>query len=148
MKQGLIRLRSRGRSRLAGSCVGAVIALAALAPAASADPGTPGVHSAQVGVYGQSGVGGETIGGAPAPETQRGAAPAGEEQGVSPTTVGGQPGSGSAPASASGPTSMPFTGFLAGGVLAIGLLLLIGGLLLRMVAGMRARGQGPLPTQQ
>jgi hypothetical protein len=43
---------------------------------------------------------------------------------------------------------MPFTGFLAGGVLAIGLLLLIGGLLLRMVAGMRARGQGPLPTQQ
>jgi hypothetical protein len=115
-----------------------VIALLLLAPAAGAEPGTPGVSAAQVGVYGQSGVGGQTIGQTPS----QGQLPG---QGSGPTAGKEQGADAGAPAEAQtqasvGKGGLPFTGFLAAAVLGVGLLLLAGGALLRSLATFRRSG--------
>jgi hypothetical protein len=117
------------RTLAALGCAGLLVGLPAVA---IADPGSPGVNSAQNGNY--RGPTGPTVLGEQ-PDTAPGTKGDQGVQGESPVIT---PASDSAPVQdeGGGVRSLPFTGLAIGGVLAAGLtLLLLGGGLRRLVPG-------------
>src|SRR4051812_15869003 len=95
------------------AALGALAALAAAPAVASADPGTPAVHSAGKAVYGPGILGNQPGGSA------KGVISSGNEA----ASAGNVPSSGNV-------TSLPFTGYAAGTVLLLGLAMALAGALL------------------
>ena len=116
-----------------GSLLVAIVACLALVVAApaSADPGAPGLHSSQAGVYPLSDVEGDQLGGGENPS------PA-ESPAIQPAAAGGS-GSSDPDATPANTSSLPFTGYVAGLVLALGAGVLLVG------AGLRGAPR-PRPT--
>jgi len=111
-----------------GSLLVAIVASLALVVAApaTADPGAPGLHSSQAGVYPQSDVEGDQLGGGENPS------PA-ESPDIQPAAAGGS-GNGDPDATPVNTSKLPFTGYMAGLVLALGAGVLLVGAGLRIAA--------------
>jgi hypothetical protein len=116
----------------------------ALAPTAFGDPARPGVAGADVAVYGQAGAGGQTL-------EETGSQTPGETGERTPTSRkqegsrGSVEGTTSSPGEAAQVTratgqggQLPFTGYLAASVLALGVAFLIGAAVLRTLSRDRA----------